>query len=74
MDYSAIVHGSEDAGFPPQLADILGWSNTFQCLGRLLHVCGQAFSVQHAFVQALSATTWDMCEVLAMPMGSKRHQ
>ena len=43
MDYSAIVHGSEDAGFPPQLADILGWSNTFQCLGRLLHEFGQAF-------------------------------
>ena len=33
IEYITIVHGNVARGFPPELCDVLGWANTFRCLG-----------------------------------------
>ena len=43
IEYVSVVHGKERVeakAFPPMLDDILGWSNTFRCLGTFSNYLG----------------------------------
>ena len=49
--YIAIVHESRNASrmaFPPQLEDVLGWSNTFRCVGTFCNYLSHLRAACHA--------------------------
>ena len=50
--YIAIVYGSEEEqeryAFPPLMKDVLGWSNTFQCLGTFSNYLSYVRAACHA--------------------------
>ena len=49
--YIAIAHGSVDAdrmAFPPSLDDVLGWSNTFRCVGTFCNYLSHLRAACHA--------------------------
>lgn len=33
LEYIDIVKGNGESAFPPDLNDVIGWANTFRCLG-----------------------------------------